>query len=205
MEKENQEPMEEPQEEMKAVEKPVVEKPADKETQVMTKLGEIFREYHLSTIQVTAAQMFFTAKVADPTNERVARLRQWMLNKINGIKFPKGFHDRQKGCPDLVPGLRSQPFWDTKEFPWVAELEANYETIRDELLALRGEEGFQPYRAPSWTNTLKADDKVGNHGNDKGNWNVFYLFLHNMRFTENCSRCPKTVKIIENVVPREYQ
>ena len=80
------------------------------------------------------------------------------------------------------------------------------------MLSLRTQTGFQPYRAPSWTNDLKvsiddaqADDKVGNHGNDKGNWNVFYLFLHDMKFEENCERCPKTVEIIEKVVPREYQ
>ena len=51
----------------------------------------------------------------------------------------------------------------------------------------------------------QADDKIGNHGSDKGNWNVFYLFLHDMRFEDNCERCPKTVEIIEKVVPREYQ
>ena len=116
-----------------------------------------------------------------------------MLQKINGVKHPKGFHEKQRGCPDLVPGLRSQAFWDTSEFPWVQELEANYEVIKEELLSLRSKTGFQPYRAPSWTNDLKvsmddakADDKVGNHGNDKGNWNVFYLFLHDMKFEDNC-------------------
>ena len=123
-------------------EQPEEAKQTDKETLVFKKIEEVFREYHLSGIQATAAQVFFQSKIADPSNSRVDHVRQWMLNKINGIKHPKGFHEKQRGCPDLVPGLRSQPFWDTSEFPWVKELEANYEVIKEELLSLRSQSGF---------------------------------------------------------------
>ena len=33
---------------------------------------------------------------------------------------------------------------------------------------------------------------------------MFYLFLHNMEFEDNCQRVPETVKIIQKVVPRQY-
>jgi aspartate beta-hydroxylase len=29
----------------------------------------------------------------------------------------------QKGCPNLIPGLRASPVWDTSEFPWIRDLE----------------------------------------------------------------------------------
>lgn len=40
--------------------------------------------------------------------------------------------------------------------------------------------------------------------NDSGEWNVFYLFLHDMKFEENCAKVPKTIEIIQKVVPRNY-
>jgi len=41
------------------------------------------------------------------------------------------------GCPDLVPGLSLKPWWERDEIPWIAELEANFETIKEELTLLR--------------------------------------------------------------------
>lgn len=46
---------------------------------------------------------------------------------------------------------------------------------------------------------------MGSYANDSGQWNVFYLYLHNMKFEENCKKCPKTVDLIEKLVPRQYQ
>lgn len=39
---------------------------------------------------------------------------------------------------------------------------------------------------------------------DSGEWNVFYLFLHEMKFTENCNKAPLTVELIEKYIPRHY-
>ena len=41
-------------------------------------------------------------------------------------------------------------------------------------------------------------------GTDTGNWNVFYLFLHDIKFDENCARVPKTIEILDELVPRNY-
>lgn len=51
---------------------------------------------------------------------------------------------------------------DANEFPWLKHFEENYKVIRDELLALREQKGFQPYRGPSWISEIKAKDGVGN-------------------------------------------
>jgi aspartyl/asparaginyl beta-hydroxylase (cupin superfamily) len=77
-------------------------------------------------------------------------------------------------------------FRGREEFPWLQHFEDNYEKIRDEVLTLRNQKGFQPYRGPSWISNLKAKDGVGNESVDSGQWNVFYLELHNMKFDYNC-------------------
>ena len=67
-------------------------------------------------------------------------------------------HPGQKGCPSLIPGLRSMPVWyhpssvakllgdnDEKSevkqlFPWIDALEAAYEDIRSEFLSMQGKQ-----------------------------------------------------------------
>jgi aspartate beta-hydroxylase len=48
-------------------------------------------------------------------------------------------------------------------------------------------------------NVTKAKDGLGSVGHDAGDWNVFYLFLHNVDFRANRALCPKTVEIIESI------
>jgi aspartate beta-hydroxylase len=72
--------------------------------------------------------------------------------------------------------------------------------ITRELLALRGQKGFQPYRAPSWANPkLPAKDGVGSVSHDAGDWNVFYLFLHGLDYAENRAKCPATAALIASL------
>ena len=58
-----------------------------------------------------------------------------------------------------------------------------YKEIKEELISLRNQKGFQPYRGPSWIAGKKAADGIGNEATDQGQWNVYYLQLHNMKFT----------------------
>lgn len=64
--------------------------------------------------------------------------------------------------------------------------------------------GFQPYRNPNYVSNIKSKDGLGSLAHDSGEWNVFYLFLHEMKFDSNCSKCPKTVELIQKLVPRQY-
>lgn len=84
------------------------------------------------------------------------------------------------------------------------KFEENFEIIKNELLFLREKSGFQPYRGPSWISDRPAKDGVGSESIDSGQWNVYYLFLHDLKFNKNCDQCPKTVEIIESFVPRQY-
>lgn len=93
---------------------------------------------------------------------------------------------------------------DSTDFPWIKVFEDNFEAIKQEVLNLRSESGFQPYRAPTWTLENKAEDGVGTEGTDRGKWNIFYLFLHDVKYDDNCKKVPLTVSIIESSIPRHY-
>jgi aspartate beta-hydroxylase len=99
----------------------------------------------------------------------------------------------RKGCPQVIPDLRAQPFWDTSLFPWVTQLESHIDEIRDEVLQLnKSLLGFQKYRSADQSETT-----------DSGHWHVCYLSLHGMDFSDNANSCPQTMKIIKSI-PRFY-
>ena len=64
----------------------------------------------------------------------------------------------------MIPGLSSRAFWYKGEgdappgLEWIKDLEAHFDEIRSEVLALRtaaiaegSSAGFQQYRAPKWS------------------------------------------------------
>ena len=64
--------------------------------------------------------------------------------------------------------------------------------------------GFQPYRSPAYANKNIPEDKIGSYGHDSGDWNIFYLYLHDIKFEENCAKVPKTIEILQKLIPRNY-
>ena len=169
------------------------------------KIDEILAEYYLTKFQTLACKKFIKDKVGNPENKIVQRCRDWLFMRLNGRKMPEVYHPRQLGCPDLVPGLSLKSWWDRSEFAWIAQLEAAAPIIREELIALRETTGFQPYRSPAYANKNNIPtDGIGSKGHDAGNWNVFYLFLHDIKFEKNCAKIPQTIEIIQSIVPRNY-
>lgn len=175
----------------------------DPDQSVMTKVQDILSEYHLNALQRAASMKFIKEKIGDQSCTSVSHLRTWLLTKINN-KVLRPPNPRQLGCPDIMPGLRAHPWWDVSEFPWISQVEAYFQDIHEELLALHYKGGFQPYRGPSWATGIEAPD-FGTQSHDSGDWNVFYLYLHGMQYSDNIEKCPKTVEMIKNVIPRHYE
>ena len=133
----------------------------------------------------------------------------------------------QSGCPNVIKGLRARPIWDNDDFPWIKTLEEHSSGICLELMALRGQQTFQPYRAPSSTHintsstgedlkkteALPSDslgtvenlkktegllsDSLGTLGTTVGDWNVCYLHLHGLDVGNSLQKCPITAAAIE--------
>ncbi|CAM9536759.1 unnamed protein product [Scytosiphon promiscuus] len=168
-----------------------------------------------------AVALSWIQSIGSDTTGDFARARGWLVDRLNAFGSSRmratsspsrtGISQWQTGCPEIIPGLRSKAFWSAEEFkePWVAELEEGFRDAREELLTLRGRGGFQPYRAPRGRSigrgALAAKDGVGSHCHKGGDWNVFYLFLHDaVDFSKNRSMCPKTVSLVE-ALPRHYK
>jgi aspartyl/asparaginyl beta-hydroxylase (cupin superfamily) len=82
-------------------------------------------------------------------------------------------------------------FFESEEFPWVADVESEWMTIRKELepLMLQREKipNFQDYSEGQ--RALTQDDQ----------WKTFFLYAFGNVEKENCSRVPETVRILDKI------
>ena len=175
-----------------------------KEKTFLQRLDAFFDAHGLQPVGKRMAYAYVQMMASDKDGT-FKRVQPWLLNQLNGArKLPEGMSPWQRGCPGLIPGLRSMPFWETPEvraesLPWVEGLESSFEVIKAELLSLRGQNAFRPYRAPTSKSATAAEDGIGSVSHDAGEWNVYYLFLHNMDFEGNQERCPVTCDAIEAI------
>jgi hypothetical protein len=120
------------------------------------KLIELFDEYLLTELQRLAAFKFIKDKFSNPNCIDAENLKKWILLKVNNKIHPDNIHKLQKGCIDIVPGLRIQAWWDPKQFEWINTIMENFQTIQDELNVLRDNTGFQPYKSPKYVSNIEV-------------------------------------------------
>ena len=161
-------------------------------------MQSVFESYALSPLAMAAARKWVRL-AADPSNKELERLRGWLLLRMNGSERAPPPSPWQSGCPEIVGGLRASPIWDASAFAWLRPFEEHAAEIRAELLALKEQRGFQPLKLPNWASKhqKKAADGAGAVSHDAGDWNVFYLFLHEEEYEENCRRCPLTTSLLQ--------
>lgn len=95
------------------------------------------------------------------------------------------------------PYLPALEFFDRAHFPWLAELEAQTDAIRRELVALldHDDEGFRPYVA--FDSTLPANQWA--ELNHSRRWSAWFFWQDGARQDENCARCPATTALLERL------
>lgn len=101
-------------------------------------------------------------------------------------------------CAGLhFPFLPAEEFFDRSHFPWLGEIEAHTDAIRDEVSALiaGGLEGFSPYvdmeagiPANKWSPLDKSLD-----------WSAYFLWHFGEKKEEACRRCPKTAEAVASL------
>lgn len=178
---------------------------------VFKALDKVLDEWLMKGLPRAGAQKFIRVKVANGDDESCARVRRWMLLRMNGKLWMHGV-PLMCHTPENIPDLRAMHTWPREALPWMKEVEKHHGKILEELLSVRAESsqgqrsGFQPYRDPEkgFKSDIKAVDGVGIEGVDTGAWNVLYLYLNHKRFEENCVRFPETLKAIEEAFPRQY-
>lgn len=95
-------------------------------------------------------------------------------------------------CAGLMyPMLPADEYFSRSHFPWMPELEAQADMIRDELMQLldKGGDGFHPYVSmPPGTPENKWSAL-----NNSNNWDAGYLWKYGVPNEAIMARCPKTV------------
>jgi aspartyl/asparaginyl beta-hydroxylase (cupin superfamily) len=83
-------------------------------------------------------------------------------------------------------------FFDTEAFPWVADVEAGWKSIRKELdsLMVRREE------IPNFQDVSKAQKAL----TEGDQWKTFFFYSFGHKNEENCKRCPDTTRLL-NLIP----
>ena len=103
-------------------------------------------------------------------------------------KHLRGLFDRLIASSSVVP---NDPVLDLRDFAWTEALRANWQTIRDEAIAvaLRGE------AAPSLA-TVSPDHRAIAAINM---WKSFFLWGYGFAIEENIAQCPKTAAIVRGI------
>lgn len=95
------------------------------------------------------------------------------------------------------PFLPADEYFDREHFSWIQRLEAQTDTIRDELLAMLAtdSERLEPYVSQEpgtppnkWTALDNSPD-----------WSVRFLWKHGARQDDVCAMCPQTAALLETL------
>ena len=90
-------------------------------------------------------------------------------------------------------------FYERELFPWLPELEARSDAIRDELIQVLAESraDFRPYiQYPAGAPVNQWAEL-----NYSPRWSTYFLWENGQRHTEHCERCPQTAAALESIAP----
>lgn len=94
------------------------------------------------------------------------------------------------------PGLPQRQFYERAEFPWIADMEAATDAIREEAQGLLADESaFRPYlHARAGQPQAGGGPKLLNDIN----WSACYLIEQGRVVEDNAARCPRTMAALEH-------
>jgi aspartate beta-hydroxylase len=105
---------------------------------------------------------------------------------------------RQKPLFLYFPGVPSQPYYPRERFPWLAELEANTVTIREELRAVLS----QPQDLEPFLQTDSPQDAahlLRASGSRDAAWDAYFFYRHGERHDAHCAHCPQTSALLDTL------
>jgi aspartate beta-hydroxylase len=95
------------------------------------------------------------------------------------------------------PGIPALEFFDNREFPWLAALEAATDAIRAELTAVLSshQPGLEPYVA--YPDGVPLDQ--WRELNRSRRWSAYFLWNQGAAQSEHLARCPRTAAVLKAV------
>jgi aspartyl/asparaginyl beta-hydroxylase (cupin superfamily) len=95
------------------------------------------------------------------------------------------------------PFLPADEYFDPEHFPWLAELEAQTDTIRAEVIALLASD--DPGLSPYVTMPPGTPRNVWTELNHSAAWSALHLWRDGQRIDEACKRAPNTAALVESL------
>lgn len=129
---------------------------------------------------------------SDASDEEKARIERFCTN-IARITRPFG----QEPSHFAYPGMPPVEFHDRAHFPWLAELEAATEAIREEFEALIESEAAElvPYIQYPDDVPLRQWESL----NRSRDWTAVHLLQNGNRIDRNARHCPRTMALLERL------
>ena len=92
------------------------------DARVEAELSAALASFGLSPFGVASARSWLGRACASPAaRAATARVRGWLLSLLNHAERRRAAVPRlQRGCPEIIPGLRARPWWDPSDLPWLA-------------------------------------------------------------------------------------
>ncbi len=113
-----------------------------------------------------------------PAKGLMDRLMNWVQDKVEAVIA----HSSIQGDP---------PIYDSRHFPWVTQVEANWQKVRAEVDSVMKHRDAMP----SFQDIVKEVGMI--QGDDQ--WKTFFLKGVGMDCQENARRCPETMKVLEMI------
>jgi aspartate beta-hydroxylase len=119
------------------------------------------------------------------------------FDRCMDILLQKRLAFRQQPTFMYFPELPVIEFYDRREFPWLDEVDARTDQIRQEIVKVLSEDGsaaLDPYVADQPGLPLGVWREL----NQSRRWGVYPLWREGVAFPEHIARCPRTIAALEN-------
>ena len=152
-------------------------------------------EHAVRTVRATRKAMF--ARLLEPLRQKFGpdsldRIGQTLRIYLRE-QTPVYPDPRQQPTFLYMPGLPAAPYLDRALFPWIEQLEARTDSIRQELLQLLPSDAGRER-----VFTTEAIEQQNLRGlKSPPSWNGYYFYRYGERRADNCDACPATASALE--------
>ena len=129
------------------------------------------------------------SKIPQPTASYWERFRVRRRKRVK--RLGKRFVRKLTGFLSNQSLIEDTPVLDRQHFPFLDELEANWETVRDEIKPLLKHRDAMPV----FQELSRDQRKIAKDDN----WHVFVLYGFGRKHETNCARTPETSRMLEKV------
>lgn len=152
-------------------------------------------EHAVLTVRATRKQTF--ANLFEPLRQKFGADSLERIERSLRIYFkeeaPVYADPRQQPTFLYVPDVPPAAYLDRSLFPWIEQLEAQTDAIRQELLQLlRTDAGRERV-----FNTEEIEKQNLRGLQRPPSWNGYYFYRHGERRADNCAACPVTAKTLD--------